>query len=248
MRREEVVLRTMPLGDARLIAYGHFGRPVLVFASDSGRAVDFEGNGLLDAVLPLVEGGRVKIYCIDSFDASSWRRRDLPLEERAREHLRFEGFVLNDVVPWIHRDCRAPIGILTTGCSFGAFHAANFALRHAEVFPEALCMSGAYDLSGIGWGERADTFYFNNPIDYAANLHGEHLDWLRRSVSLTLVAGQGQWEDESASGALPSTLRFAKVLGDTVIPHDLDIWGPDAAHDWPWWARQLAHHLPRLCP
>jgi esterase/lipase superfamily enzyme len=24
------------------------------------------------------------------------------------------------------------------------------------------------------------------------------------------------------------------------------VWGHDVAHDWPWWRRQLAHHLHRL--
>jgi esterase/lipase superfamily enzyme len=24
------------------------------------------------------------------------------------------------------------------------------------------------------------------------------------------------------------------------------VWGHDSAHDWPWWHRQLAHHLPRF--
>jgi esterase/lipase superfamily enzyme len=245
MRRQQVVLHTMPIGDANLIAYGHYGKPVLVFASDSGRAEDFENNGLLAAVEPLVEDGRVKFYCIDSFETESWRRSDLPLEERARQHQRFEDFIVNDVVPYVYADSGGPQDILVTGCSFGAFHAANIALRKAELFPRAICMSGAYDMSRLGWGDRGDAFYFANPVDYVANLHGEHLEWLRSRVFLTLIAGQGPWEDDSASGALPSTLRLASLLADKGIPHELDIWGHDSAHDWPWWQRQLALHLPR---
>lgn len=246
MRREELLLRDTPLGERVVLAYGHFGPAVLVLASDSGYAQDFESNGMLAAVADLVEEGRVKLYCIDSFESGSWRRGDLPLEERARQHLRFESFVVDHVVPLIHRDCGGPQDVRLTGCSFGAFHAANFALRRADLFPRALCMSGSYDLSGMGWGERGDTFYFNNPMDYVVHLHGDHLDWLRRRVHLTLVVGRGAWEDESASGALPSTLRFAQLLREKGIPHELDVWGHDAAHDWPWWQRQLALHLPRL--
>ena len=89
-------------------------------------------------------------------------------------------------------------------------------------------------------------FYFNNPVDYLANMEGEHLDWLRRRVHLTLVVGQGPWEDDSASGALASTRRLAGVLAEKAIPHELDLWGYDSAHDWPWWGRQMAVHLPRL--
>ena len=73
-------------------------------------------------------------------------------------------------------------------------------------------------MSRMGWGERGDAFYFNNPVDYVANLNGDHLDWLRSRVHLTLVAGQGPWEDDSASGALPSTLKLASLLGGKRIP------------------------------
>jgi esterase/lipase superfamily enzyme len=154
--------------------------------------------------------------------------------------------VLNDVVPWIHNDIGADSDIVLAGCSFGAFHAANFALRRGDLFPLGLCLSGVYDMAKIGWGERGDAFYFNNPMDYVANMHGEHLDWIRGRVHLTLVVGQGPWEDDSASGSLPSTLAFADVLRAKEIPHELDLWGHDSAHDWPWWQRQLAHHLPRF--
>jgi esterase/lipase superfamily enzyme len=246
MRREVATLHGTAVGDRTVFVYGHYGRPVLAFASDSGWAQDFESNGMLDAVSDLVEDGRCKIYCIDSYESASWRRGDLPLEARAREHLRFESFVVNDLVPLIYRDCQGPLDVVVTGCSFGAYHAANFALRRADLFPRALCLSGAYDLSGIGWGERGDTFYFNNPTDYVAHLHGDHLDWLRGRVRLTLVAGQGPWEDDSASGALPSTRRLGDLLDEKGIPCDVDIWGHDAAHDWPWWRKQLAYHLPRM--
>ncbi len=83
--------------------------------------------------------------------------------------------------------------MVVTGASFGAYHAANFALKRADLFPVAICMSGVYDVGVQGGGYRGDAVYFNNPMDYVAHLTGEHLDWLRRTVSLVLVCGQGQW-------------------------------------------------------
>src|SRR4029079_6214300 len=84
---------------------------------------------------------------------------------------------------------------VAAGCSFGAFHAANFALRRADLFPLAICMSGVYDVSRVGGGGRGEAVYFNNPLDYVAHLHGDHLDWLRGRISLLLVCGRGMWED-----------------------------------------------------
>ena len=64
-----------------VLAYGTWGRPVLVFPSEAGKASDFEYNGMVDAVAELLDAGRVKLYCVDSYDsrvlvrtaASRWR-------------------------------------------------------------------------------------------------------------------------------------------------------------------------------
>jgi esterase/lipase superfamily enzyme len=242
VRREQV-----DLGPATLIAYGHYGRPVLVFASEQGRAWDFESNGMVGAVAELIDAGRVKLYCIDSADGHSWSNAAEPIEERARRHDGFEGWVLDTVVPWIARDCGGTTEIATLGCSMGAYHAANIALRHADAFPLALCLSGNYDPTAWrAWGDPGDATYFHNPMAYVANMHGEHLDWLRSRVSLLLVVGQGAWEVDP-TGALPSTRAFAEALADKGIRHELDVWGYDIPHDWPSWRAQLGHHLPRFC-
>jgi esterase/lipase superfamily enzyme len=233
-------------GAGTIIRYGHWGRPVLVFPAEQGRASDFETNGMLDAVGGLVEAGRVKIYCVDSHDSATWSNREIPVEERARRHGDYESWIIGDVLPWIYADCGGTLDVATLGCSLGAFHAANFALKRAGQFPLALCFSGNYDPSSWhGWGERGSAAYFNNPMDYVGHLHGEHLDWLRGRVSLLLVCGQGQWED--TTGALPSTRQLAAALASKGIAHELDLWGHDVPHDWPSWRAQLAHHLPRFC-
>jgi esterase/lipase superfamily enzyme len=201
---------------------------------------------MVDAVADLLDGGQVKLYCVDSYDDRSWSDRSIPLEERARRHGAFESWILDQVTPWIHDDCGGPRGMITTGTSLGAFHAANFTLKRGDLFPRALCLSGNYDPSTWrAWGERGEATYFNNPIDYVTGLHGDHLDWLRSRVHLTLVCGQGMWED--TTGALNSTKALAGLLAGAGIPHDLDLWGYDVAHDWPWWRKQFDHHLHRIC-
>jgi esterase/lipase superfamily enzyme len=234
------------IGGGTLIAYGHYGRPFLVFPSEQGRAWDFESNGMIDAVRPLIDDGRAKLYCVDSFDAASWSNESLPLEQRAQQHGVYESWIMNDIVPAIHADCGGPQDIGTLGCSLGAFHAVLFGLRRADLFPFAFGMSGNYDASSWnGWGERGDAAYFANPIDFVPNLHGDHLDWLRDRLSILLVVGQGQWED--TTGSLPSTQHFAHLLREKGLRCELDMWGHDVPHDWPSWRAQLGHHLPRFC-
>jgi esterase/lipase superfamily enzyme len=244
--------RSVPLpapaigGHGEVLAYGHWGRPLLAFPSEQGRAGQYEDFGMVHAVAPLLEAGRVKLYSVDSYDAASWHDSSLPLEERARRHAAYEDWIVEQVASWIADDTGGTHEIAVTGVSFGAYHAANFALRRADLFPLAICLSGNYDPAGWqGWGERGDATYFNNPMDYVAHMHGDHLDWLRGRLSLVLVCGQGMWED--TTGSLESTRALAGLLAHKGIRHELDLWGYDVPHDWPSWRAQIAHHLPRFC-
>ena len=244
MTRRHLSLYSPAIGaDGRMIAYGHWGRPLLAFPSQEGPAWQYEERGMIDALSGPIEDGLVKVYAVDSFDSGSWYREGLSLEERAQLHGRYESWILDQVVPFIQDDCKTA-ELMVTGVSFGAYHAANFALRHAQVFPLAICQSGVYDVAVVAGGERGDAVYFNNPADYVQHLDGDHLAWLRGHVNLLLIAGQGQWED--TTGALEGTRRFARLLDEKGITHELDLWGHDSPHDWPAWRAQIAHHLPRF--
>jgi esterase/lipase superfamily enzyme len=237
------VARAIEIDGGTVLAYGHYGRPVIVFPSENGEASDWESRGMVDALSGPLDAGQLKLYCVPSFDSESWTRRDLPLEERAQRHGHYEWWVLTRLVPFVQADAQTQ-EIVVTGASFGAYHAANFCLKRADLFPVAICMSGVYDVSVQGGGHRGEATYFNNPMDYVTNLEGDHLDWLRGQASLVLVCGQGQWED--TTGALESTKKFGSLLSEKGIRHEVDLWGDDVPHDWPSWRRQIAHHLPRL--
>jgi esterase/lipase superfamily enzyme len=211
-----------------VLVFGHSGRPVLVFPSAERDRYEWERHGMVDAVSDLIEAGRCTLSCVDSWDSGTWWDDWLPLEERAQRHEAYERWVLDRV---------GGDDVITAGVSMGAYHAANLTLRRPDRFPLALCLSGIYDVSHLGWGERGDSVYFNNPVDYVPGLDGS-------AASLLLVVGRGRWED--STGALDQTLRFADQLRARGIRHELDLWGEDAPHDWPAWRAQLAKHLPRF--
>jgi esterase/lipase superfamily enzyme len=233
-------------GAGRVFAYGHWGVPVLFFPAEGGDAVDIEERGIVHALAEPIEAGRIKLYAVDSLDGSTWSDASVDLAERARRHERYHAWITDGVAPAIHRDCGGPVGIATAGASLGAYHAVNAALRRADLFPHALGMSGNYDpTSWNGWGERGDELYFNAPFMYLEHMHGDHLDWLRRSVFAQLCVGRGSWE-EHPTQALPSTLALGALLRAKGIPHAVDVWGEDTPHDWPSWARMAAKHLGQL--
>jgi esterase/lipase superfamily enzyme len=51
------------------------------------------------------------------------------------------------------------------------------------------------------------------------------------------VTGRGRWERPHRSEQL------AAVLSAQGIPHNLDLWGHDVDHDWPWWQKILDHYI-----
>src|SRR5206468_4960135 len=114
----DVNRRDVELGPARVLAYGHWGRPLLVFPSELGRRWDWEDTGMIGALMPLIDAGRVKVYCADGADEWSWRADDVPLEERARRHGDYERWIVESVAPFIAGDAGGEI--IVTGASFGA--------------------------------------------------------------------------------------------------------------------------------
>lgn len=229
-----------------VVRHGHYGRPVLVFPSEAGRAVDYANNGMVDAVGDLVRDGRVSFFCVDSADRWTWSDNGIETEERARRQGAYYAWLTDVVVPWIFDQCGGPQELLTTGVSMGAYHAVHFALQRADLAPLALGMSGNYDVTTFrGWGDLGDATYFANPAAYVRGLHGDHLSWLRSRVAVQLVVGEGPFEVHPTQ-SLPQTIAFADALQDKGIRYDLDVWGFDSAHDWPWWRKQLAYYLPRL--
>ena len=239
MRRDYVGLWSPAIGaEGGLLAYGHHGRPLLVFQSEQGRCSDYEDRGMIDAIAGLIEAGRVKVYSVDSYDAASWCDPNLPLEARAVQHGRFEDWIRNQVVPFIYDDCQGVLDVMVTGASFGAFHAANALFRRPDLFDAVIAMSGFYDLGpDYLHGYSDDNAFFNNPAWYLPGLGGDDLHKLQTACKILILTGQGAYEAPDASRFL------SKILHSKAIPHFLDIWGHDVAHDWPWWLKMLPYAI-----
>jgi esterase/lipase superfamily enzyme len=104
-----------------LWAYGNYGLPVIAFPSAAGFAHEWEKQGMVKVLEPLLVRGRIKLYCPESNVAEAWTRKDSPLAERMQKHLAYERFVLETLVPLVRDDCRWPDAPLTVaGCSLGA--------------------------------------------------------------------------------------------------------------------------------
>src|SRR5207247_1518548 len=74
-------------------------------------------------------------------------------QDRARRHLAYERYLIEEVLPAI-RYANAVDQLIVTGSSFGAFHALAFVTRRPGIARKAVGMSGAYDTARWLDGER----------------------------------------------------------------------------------------------
>jgi esterase/lipase superfamily enzyme len=216
--------------DMELLIIGHGGAPMMVFPTSMGRFFEYEDRGMIDAVRYRYEHGAVQAFCVDSVDAESWYNKSIHPADRVRRHLAYNSYIMNEVVPLIHQRNSAQ-AITATGCSFGGYHAMNFALRHPDVFAQCVSMSGAFDIKDFLDGYYDDNSYFNNPVDYLPNTHdGWYLDHYRRFDRYLLAVGE--WDICRGENE-----RMAGIMQSKGIVHRLDIWGDRSVHDWPLWQR-----------
>lgn len=241
MRRRHELLPSRPMGRRMNVwCYGHWGFPVLVFPTAAGFAHEWEAQGMLESLAPLLYGGKIKLYCPESNVSQSWTNKEDDPAVRAQRHRAFEQFILEELVPWIREDCgNDEAKLAATGCSLGGLYAANVALKYPEVFRYALCMSGRYELTNFTGGFSNGDVYFNNPLAFVPSLQGEYLERVQRNTHIALVCGQGPWEE----GCIEETIALADVFAAKGISHERDIWGHDVSHNWVWWQRQAKYHL-----
>lgn len=213
-----------------MLVFGHGGMPVLVFPSSMGRFFEYEDKGMIHATASQYERGAMQAFCPDSVDFESWYNRSAHPADRVRRHMAYESYILNELVPLIRR--MNPAGeIVTTGCSFGGFHALNLALKRPDVFGRCVSMSGAFDMRQFLDGHYDDNCYYNNPVDYLPALGDSwYMDYYRGANRFLLAAGE--WDI-----CLAESQRMAGIMHGKDIPHRLDIWGDQSVHDWPLWQR-----------
>ena len=232
--------------DMELKVYGHAGKPVLVFPSGGGRFFEYEDFGMVEACRELLEQGRVQLFAIDSVDKESWFNGSLSLPDRARRHESYEKYVMNEAVPFIRERNASTSAILTTGCSGGGYHAANFLFRRPDVFDSTIALSGLYGprfAVGELWD---DSLYFHFPLCYLPHLEDPGILALLRRARIILCVGQGDWETCAEYDCLADTKALKAILESKAIGAWVDFWGHDVNHDWPWWRKQMPYFLSHL--
>ena len=209
------------------LEFGHAGTPLVVFPTSGGKYYEYEDRKMVATLEPQIDAGQIHLFCIDSVDSESWYNKSVHPAERVHRHEQYEGYLFSEVVPFI-RSRNNSANLALTGCSFGGYHAINFALRHPDVVTHAVSMGGAYDMHSFMWGYFNEAFYFQQPLDYLPNLNdGWYWDRYQR---MKIVLATGEYDI-----CLEDNLRLSRIMTAKSIPHWLDVWGSGTGHDWHWW-------------
>lgn len=231
MNREYHRWNSPSLGrDMELLIFGHAGARLLVFPTSRGRFFEWEDRGMLDAMAWQIDNGWLQVYCVDSVDGESWYNWGAHPGYRAWRQTQYDNYLYHEVMPLMAVKNNNPFTI-TTGASFGAYHAMNFGLRHPDVVNRILGMSGIYDIRGWTDGWSGEHVYYNNPVEFIPGERDPHrLSQLYR-MDIIIVGGKDDrliHSSREMSGAL-----WNKGIGNAL--REWDGW----AHDWPYWKQMV---------
>ena len=158
--------REMPVA-----VYGNYGFALLLIPTAAADYLEYERFQLIDAIRPFIDGGKVKVFSINSINNESWMNNHMEPRHKMIRHLQFNDYVYNEVVPFIKNNTSWDTPVITCGASFGALHSANLFFKRPDLINGCLAMSGVYELTEYTKGYYDEDVYFNGPMHYMPNLH-----------------------------------------------------------------------------
>jgi len=213
-----------------VLAFGHRGYPIILFPTSMGRYYENKDFKLIDSVAWYLDEGLVKIYCPDGLDSLSWYNKSIPPPDRVRNHMWYDHMLVSELVPLAQRETGVN-RVATAGCSFGGYHATNFAFKHPEVTKYVFNMGAAFDIKGQLDGYYDDNVYFNNPMDFIPNADSPFFK------DMFVVLGTG-----TQDMCWDANEKMAGILRAKGIHHWLDV-RQGQPHDWPAWREMFPHYL-----
>ena len=212
------------------LAFGTRGYPIILFPTSMGSYYENKDFKLIDSVSWFLEEGLVKIYCPDGIDSMSWYNKNIHPAQRLQNHMWYDKYLLEELVPLMQHETGVH-RVATAGCSFGGYHAMNFAFRHPEVVKYVFNMGAAFDIKDQLDGYYDDNAYFNNPPDFIPNAHSDYF------YDMLVILGTGTHDM-----CWSANEQMADILRKKGINHWLDI-RHERPHDWPAWREMFPHYL-----
>ena len=204
---------------ARMVRWGHFGTPVLIFPTAGGDFEEIERFSLVSALCSLIDGGGIKVYSVDALAVRARLSGATSIDEG------YDSFLYEDVLRRIRSDCQDErIEPLLVGASLGAGTAMRTLCRHPDAFRGAIGMSGFYG-DWEGWFSASGNTMTAGRAGGTASARIEQL----KGRAITLGTGSGAYENPTESK------RLAEALAAKGIPCRFSDWGAARDHAWSTW-------------
>ena len=220
--------------DMELLIHGHAGARVFVFPTSQGRFYEYEDSGMVANLGDSLEQGALQLFCVDSVDAESFYCKWAHPGGRIWRHVQYEDYILHEVLPFTEAVNQNPF-LIAHGCSFGAYHAMNIALRHPYRFGRVLALSGKYDLTGFFDGYYDENIYYHTPRHFVPNISDPGILAALHRMDIIMAIGRQDPNIED-SRALSRDL-WAKGVWHAL--REWDGW----SHDWPYWAQMTRMYI-----
>ena len=241
MNKKNVVCSSAILGkDMHVNVYGTKGLPVVVFPTLAAAPESLEEVGIIDELADYLESGTIQLFCTQTVDEESWASDGDPAERSLRQES-FYHYVVDELVPLVHKVSKSKARPLALGFDMGATHAAIALLRRPDLFQGCMSLSGCYD-SRRYFGDWMDaTLYDNTPCAFLPHMPADH-PYVAVYNQRQLLFCTGQ--DASEADSLRTTREMDANLARLGVDAWCDYWGGDVTHTWPWWKKQLRYFLP----
>lgn len=218
--------------------YGHYGFALLLVPTAAADYLEYERFEMIDALAPIIESGKVKVFSVNSMNNESWMNKHMLGEHKAIRHNQFNEYIFNEVVPFIKNNTSPDTPIIISGASFGALHSMNLFLKRPDLINGVIAMSGVYNLMEYTDGFYDEQVYYNSPCHYLPNLTDHHiLEQIRKSNHIIVATGTGPYEAPDAAREITG------ILYNKGINYELSVWGEEWRHDWPTWREMLPFFL-----
>ena len=127
--------------------YGSYGFALLLIPTAAADYLEYERFQLMESLRPFIEGGKIKVFSIDSINKESWMNYGMEGRHKIIRHQQWNNYVYNEVIPFIKQHTSWDTPVIACGASFGALHSANLFFKRPDLLNGCISMSGVYDLT-----------------------------------------------------------------------------------------------------
>src|SRR4051794_29007798 len=98
-----------------IAVYGHYGFALLMVPTAAADFLEYERFGLIEAIASAIDGGKCKVFSINSINNESWMNDNMDPRHKVIRHQQFNDYVHYEVIPFIKNNTSWDTPIIVCG-------------------------------------------------------------------------------------------------------------------------------------